>query len=313
MKCKFCGYDNPDSAMVCSRCGTPLQEGQRPSSAPHQVSNPDKKTVLLNKKSPEVQENVSVGNDGQMIHECGYPLLPGTQVCPNCHKPVTMPVQAEVTHNDDSKRTMRMPAGNAPAAPQVDKSTRRDMEVRNTPEPPVDKQTVKDVLQRQTVKDVQSHQQVDSTARPQDSKKTVVFSRPQEQKEVPVDKKTVYSSIGRPQPQPEPQPEPEPEVFYCSLKPMTRTNEPEEALIKKEYETGTGTVVLNRDNTEPGNFSITSREQAVLTCENGEWFIEDHSSLQTTFVRVARKTPIKDGDIVLMGDREFVFSTKKER
>lgn len=206
-----------------------------------------------------------------------------------------------------------MPAGNAPAAPQVDKSTRRDMEVRNTPEPPVDKQTVKDVLQRQTVKDVQSHQQVDSTARPQDSKKTVVFSRPQEQKEVPVDKKTVYSSIGRPQPQPEPQPEPEPEVFYCSLKPMTRTNEPEEALIKKEYETGTGTVVLNRDNTEPGNFSITSREQAVLTCENGEWFIEDHSSLQTTFVRVARKTPIKDGDIVLMGDREFVFSTKKER
>jgi len=303
MICKFCGLNNPDDAAHCSRCGTPLKEGgQMPSYSAQPVSDVEKKTMRLNRQMPSAQEPASAPSAPMepMVHECGYPLLPGTQVCPNCHKPVNVPVSAAPTPVDDSKKTMRMPVGQTPAAPQVNKQTVRDYEVRYQDRPVSNQRlTVKDVLH---VKDADSQsEQVD--------KRTVMVSRNAVKDEVPVNKATI-NPFAMPKGQ-KPQEEPVPETFYCALKPSSRTEEPESMLVKQEFETPQ--VVLNRENTEPGNMSITSREQAVLTCENGQWFIEDHSSLKTTFVYVSRKMPLQDGDVVLMGDREFVFSTKKEQ
>lgn len=67
------------------------------------------------------------------------------------------------------------------------------------------------------------------------------------------------------------------------------------------------TIVLNRRNTDENNNSITSREQAVLTHENGEWFIENRSEQKTTLIRVDRKTKLNDGDIIVLGNRMFEF------
>ncbi|MBQ7258913.1 MAG: FHA domain-containing protein [Paludibacteraceae bacterium] len=64
---------------------------------------------------------------------------------------------------------------------------------------------------------------------------------------------------------------------------------------------------LNRANLDPENQTITSRVQACLTCEDGQWFIEDKSAQHTTFVYAGEKTALKDGDVVLMGNRQFVF------
>lgn len=88
------------------------------------------------------------------------------------------------------------------------------------------------------------------------------------------------------------------------LKPVKRVNERHE-LEELEFE-GQETV-LNRDNTEPGNPSITSRRQAVVSQENGHWYIEDASDQKTTFVQAARKTELHDGDIILLGNRLFEF------
>lgn len=66
-------------------------------------------------------------------------------------------------------------------------------------------------------------------------------------------------------------------------------------------------VVLNRANTDSNNNSITSREQAVISHENGEWFIENRSELQTTLVRVAGKMKLEDGDVIVLGNRMFEF------
>ena len=66
-------------------------------------------------------------------------------------------------------------------------------------------------------------------------------------------------------------------------------------------------VQLNRSNTEPDNMSITSKVQAVITCEDGKWFVQDQSDLHTTFVLASRKTRLKDGDILLLGNRLFEF------
>jgi len=67
-------------------------------------------------------------------------------------------------------------------------------------------------------------------------------------------------------------------------------------------------IELNRSNLDPGNSSITGKVQAELTYEDGTWRMKDRSELQTTFLLASTPTPLKDGDILLLGDRKFIFS-----
>lgn len=66
-------------------------------------------------------------------------------------------------------------------------------------------------------------------------------------------------------------------------------------------------AVLNRDNTIKDNMTITSKEQAEIKFENGEWYIVDKSEKKTTFVRPTGEMKLKKGDIVLLGDTKFIF------
>ncbi len=66
-------------------------------------------------------------------------------------------------------------------------------------------------------------------------------------------------------------------------------------------------VALNRENLDPGNPSITGKTQASIQLIEEEWHIIDQSSLQTTFVRPGRPTPLEPGDIIVLGDRRYVF------
>lgn len=95
----------------------------------------------------------------------------------------------------------------------------------------------------------------------------------------------------------------------CKLTPITAPTEDKlEAISFKEGEIHN----LNRANLESENPTITSQCQAQLSCdENGNWHIEDHSTQKTTFIHVNEKTQLKDGDIILMGNRQFVFNVEK--
>ena len=66
-------------------------------------------------------------------------------------------------------------------------------------------------------------------------------------------------------------------------------------------------VILNRDNTDPGNLSITSRTQAIISQKDGKWYIEDKSDQKTTFVQVSTRHELHDGDNILLGNRLFKF------
>lgn len=92
----------------------------------------------------------------------------------------------------------------------------------------------------------------------------------------------------------------------CFLTPVARDGERE---TPGEIEFSGLEAVLNRDNTDPGNQTITSREQALMTYEGGSWYIEDKSELRTTFVQAGRKTRLEDGDIILLGNRMFEFKS----
>lgn len=93
----------------------------------------------------------------------------------------------------------------------------------------------------------------------------------------------------------------------CILEPIPQIGieTPERLQLKGEVHD------LNRDNLDPENQTITSKVQAQLTCENGQWFISDKSSQHTTFIYAGKKTSLQDGDVILMGNRQFIFHTDK--
>ena len=90
----------------------------------------------------------------------------------------------------------------------------------------------------------------------------------------------------------------------CSLKPLKRSNErkPLEPIDFEGEE-----ISLTRENTDPDNSTISTECHAVITNENGKWYITDKSDAKTTFVRAGEKIEITDGSIVLLGNRLFEF------
>ena len=75
---------------------------------------------------------------------------------------------------------------------------------------------------------------------------------------------------------------------------------------KKEFEGQS--IILNRENTDRNNRTITSKEQAELSFEDGHWYLVDKSELQTTYIQATRKIELQPDDIIVLGDRRFKFS-----
>lgn len=100
---------------------------------------------------------------------------------------------------------------------------------------------------------------------------------------------------------------PEPKKPQCSLTLIPEEDDTTEAFTKN-YEGES--VILNRDNTEPTNRTITSKEQAALIFEEGKWYLENRSELGSTYLEANRKLEILPGDVVVLGDRRFKFEPK---
>lgn len=69
-------------------------------------------------------------------------------------------------------------------------------------------------------------------------------------------------------------------------------------------------VVLNRNNLDVNNKSISSGQHALIEYQDGQWYIKDQSSNGFTFIQVRDRTPIQPGDMVIMGNKLFVFREK---
>lgn len=91
---------------------------------------------------------------------------------------------------------------------------------------------------------------------------------------------------------------------HCSL---TIIPEEEENILPKRFEYEGNSIILNRENTEMSNRTITSKEQAEIVFDDGHWYLLDRSMLQTTYIQVNRKIEIIPDDIIVLGDRRFKF------
>ncbi len=90
---------------------------------------------------------------------------------------------------------------------------------------------------------------------------------------------------------------------------------PEFVLTEERSQTGKEfageTVVVNRDNLDAGNMSISGQEHASFVFEDGKWYLNDKSSNGATFVQVQGKVELSEGTKILMGNRIYTFESKK--
>lgn len=95
-------------------------------------------------------------------------------------------------------------------------------------------------------------------------------------------------------------------VARCILKPVIFPGEdtryaPQQVNIKGDY------TELNRQLLDPDNNTITSKVQATLTHKDGKWYVQNQSTQKTTYVYAGEPIEVKSGDVILMGNRTFVF------
>lgn len=97
---------------------------------------------------------------------------------------------------------------------------------------------------------------------------------------------------------------------YETIEFVPVAREGQEAQTPATFKSDVKEVVLNRENLDPDNPTITRKAQAALKYDNGSWKLEDKSSIGT-FVKISKDHTLSDGDQILMGDRIFTVRLTK--
>lgn len=299
MRCLNCGYNNEPNAQVCIKCGKPFNMGgAQPAAMPiQQQSRPTVLNVNAQSQEPiprptqldtasmrERMGNIATAHtEVQNCPACGFPVARDKSNCPSCGYPLSKGQQ--------------------------------------TPQQPM-AQPIQSAQPVQPVQPVQSVQSV-QPVQPAREKPNSVSASPSFAEDFDMNMTVVCEKCGAeisiankfcPQcgervhlstmPIPRKKSAPLPQ---CSLSIVPEENENIRS-FKQDY--AGNSIVLNRDNTEPTNRTITSRQQAILTHEDGKWFIENKSDYGTTYIVANRKIELQTGDVVILGDRSFVFDAE---
>ena len=91
--------------------------------------------------------------------------------------------------------------------------------------------------------------------------------------------------------------------LQCTLRPLDPDSNPGEPI---EFTYSGSPIILNRQNLDPQNNTITSKVQAQLSVRDGQWIIENFSELKTTYIKVQKPISIQKGDILIFGNRQFI-------
>ena len=254
MRCKNCGWENPDNAIRCEKCNAPLSGSMvdRDShSGDPQPGSYSERPLSGTVKESSVFPSASVNNQGtrrrpsadsyddvnvnesapSTCPKCGYPLRPDMKVCPSCGTPLRNAPKNE----PNAVATKKCPKCGSP---------------------------------------VKANEKFCGNCG------------------APLRMGTVNNWINPSQ------------GVFCTLKPIAWTNE---GIEYQPISYSGDTIILNRSNTDPNNNSITSKEQAALIHDGNDWFIENRSEQETTYLKVSKKTKLENGDVIILGNRLFEF------
>lgn len=287
MRCKNCGWPNKPGATVCCKCKSPLENdetqlgdnvGEELNDSPAS-SSLGSATVQQSDVDPEAKTimNIPAPDDGghmptvaEGLPNSGLPSSYEQESSPATRPEIRFPDECPQCHYPLRPNTRRCPNCQAVIWPIDDPNNDSIL-------PPVRQSTMYGAP-------------VDSSA-----SSTVMVSPHDEAKPKPAESE--FCGTVNPYMKPKPRAE-----FSLELIPGQG-----EVLREREHNYEGAEVVLNRSNTESTNNTITSKVQAVVKFDGERWTIEDHSSLQTTYVRAGRPIELREGDIILLGDRQFIF------
>lgn len=312
MRCKNCGWPNKPGATHCSKCNSPLIEVGNQSSAGNMSTSTPPPMPMSTPPTPPTPPAAPA-----------VPPVPPTPAAPRQSDVLSgtvfendifpeKPAVARQAASPVDEGTILTGAGPAPAAdsqptvcpkcgyplrPDTDKCPNCRFQIKSVatasapaaPEPPV---APKPATPEPPV--------APKPAEPKEE--TIPFQR-----QATVNAEQAFANAGKFSGTINPLVQPIVHEFKLTLVPRQK-----EVLAQPEVAFEGESVSLNREKVDPNNSTITSREQACISYEDGKWFIEDKSSFQTTFVRAGRKTELRNGDVILMGDRMFVFGSDQE-
>lgn len=114
MRCKRCGWMNPDGAETCLKCEASLTSSTYTPPVP-QASTPEeqeeKKTMVVQRSAPsEAPKNVKLH-----CPNCGYPVWSNMSICPQCKYPLE--------HSDSTDGNDIKPEEPTPTPPQQSDDT----------------------------------------------------------------------------------------------------------------------------------------------------------------------------------------------
>ena len=251
MRCKNCGWENPDNSVRCEKCNAPLtgSMGEHNSDNDyHSKQNTDRplsgtvkessvfSSPSFNDQGTKHRQSIDSSNSEDAAApvscpKCGYPLRPDMKVCPSCGTPLNS-FKKNTPDTDSAKKCSKCGApvkANEKFCSNCGASLRMGT--------------------------------VNNWANPSQS-------------------------------------------VFCTLKPIAWANE---GIEHQPISYSGDTIILNRSNTDPNNNSITSKEQAALIHNGNDWFIENRSEQETTYIKVSKKTKLESGDVIILGNRLFEF------
>lgn len=100
-------------------------------------------------------------------------------------------------------------------------------------------------------------------------------------------------------------------IPICSLSPIS--NSGDSRLAAKTFEDNGEGVTLTRGNTVPSDKTIDQELQAHLFFYEGSWYIEEGvEDRRSTYVHAGKGIKLSPGDVIKLGEREFIFNIKME-
>ncbi len=284
MRCDYCGWLNSDDAKRCVKCNQELPEHAMPMEQPVTAEpctpavdaashNEFKATVKFQSK----EENVEIPSNVNKVvatscSSCGYPFASEVSVCPACGATVEpMEIDAEPEEPRPVQKVQ-----NTKATVRDPRTVEAILAAAEQKESDSDEKRVAAVNFKQTVRDFGTTELVsetvkDDTVGTPDMAKTVADGVSDSAE---LSKLTVMESFD---------------------------NSVSDILLNADK------IVLKREDVDASNQSIDETAHVQMELENGEWYISNLSKMNNTYVLVNRKMKLEKGDIVVIGNRRYIF------
>ena len=270
MRCDNCGWDNADSTLLCIKCNTPLQNIQQ-----------EKKSAPASASGAPFLGTITDGSPGRSVPPVFGGTIPDSQYQPSAAGDQQPPGSQRQANNPHPPGVL--PGNSRPA---------------EDPQQDIPKSCPKCRYENSR------HATICVICKTPLATTAAKAAQPTVPERAPVRPNTTGSGTIDPYRMKTQAPP------ACYLQLVPREKEKlDTAGAHKEFISADEPIQLNRNNLEEKNNSITSKVQAELLYEDGKWYLSDRSEFRTTFINVNERIELKEGDIILMGDRKFTFTT----